>query len=152
VAATADLLRHLALPTACLALAGWAYAARYARAAFRTVLAPEAMVAARARGLHGVSLARHFAPNAALPFVWMVAGIVPALVSGSVVIEAVFSWPGLGQLLLRGVEGRDYPLVMALVLFSAVTVLAGQLVADLLLPAIDPRLRDSVGREEDARG
>jgi len=152
VAAAADLLRHLVLPTVCLALAGWAYAARYARAAFRAVLAPEALAAARARGLHGVSLARHFAPNSALPFVWMIAGIIPALVSGSVVIEAVFSWPGLGQILLRGVEGRDYPLVMALVLLSALTVLAGQLVADLLLPVIDPRLRDIVARQEDARG
>jgi len=152
VAAGVDLLRHLVLPTTCLALAGWAYAARYARAAFRAILAPEALAAARARGLHGISLARHFAPNSALPFVWMVAGIVPALVSGSVVIEAIFSWPGLGQVLLRGVEGRDYPLVMALMLLSAVTVLAGQLVADLVLPAIDPRLRDLVARDENVRG
>jgi peptide/nickel transport system permease protein len=152
VAAAADLLRHLVLPTVCLALAGWAYAARYARAAFRAVLSTEALAAARARGLHGLSLARHFAPNGALPFVWMVAGIVPALVSGSVVIEAIFSWPGLGQVLLRGVEGRDYPLVMALVLLSALTVLMGQLVADLLLPAIDPRLRETVARAEEARG
>jgi peptide/nickel transport system permease protein len=148
----ADLLRHLVLPTVCLALAGWAYAARYARAAFRTVIAPEALAAARSRGLHGLSLLRHFAPNGALPFVWMIAGIVPALVSGSVVTEVVFSWPGLGRVLVRGVEGRDYPLVMALVLLSAVTVLAGQLVADLLLPAIDPRLRDTVARAEEPRG
>jgi len=151
-AAAADLLRHMVLPCTCLALAGWAYAARYARAAFRAILAPEAMAAARARGLHGFSLARHFAPNSALPFVWMVAGIVPALVSGSVVIEAIFSWPGLGQVLLRGVEGRDYPLVMALVLLAAITVLAGQLVADLILPAIDPRLRDLVARDENVHG
>jgi peptide/nickel transport system permease protein len=69
-----------------------------------------------------------------------------------VVIEAIFSWPGLGQVLLRGVEGRDYPLVMALVLLAAITVLAGQLVADLILPAIDPRLRDLVARDENVRG
>jgi peptide/nickel transport system permease protein len=147
-----DLLRHLVLPTLCLALAGWAYAARYARAAFKTVFSPATLAAARSRGLHGFSLARHFAPNGALPLVWMIAGIVPALVSGSVVTEVVFSWPGLGRVLVRGVEGRDYPLVMALVLLSAVTVLAGQLAADLLLPAIDPRLRETVSRAEEPRG
>jgi peptide/nickel transport system permease protein len=147
----ADLVRHLILPTACLALAGWAFAARYARAAFRIVLPPEALAGARARGLHGVSLLRHFAPNGALPFVWMVAGLVPALISGSVVIESIFAWPGLGRVLMRGVEGRDAPLVMALVLLSALTVLAGQLAADLLLPAIDPRLRENVATAEEPR-
>jgi peptide/nickel transport system permease protein len=150
--AALDLLWHLVLPTLCLALAGWAYAARYSRAAFRTVFTPVALAAARARGLHGWSLARHFAPNGALPLVWMIAGIVPALVSGSVVTEVVFSWPGLGQVLLRGVEGRDYPLVMALMILSAVTVLAGQLLADIILPAIDPRLRETVARAEEPRG
>src|SRR5262245_23703827 len=150
--ALAETGRHLVLPTVCLAFAGWAYAARYARAAFRTVVTPGAVATARARGLHGLSLARHFAPNAALPFVWMVAGIVPALVSGSVIVEEAFSWPGIGRQLLRGVEGRDYPLVLAVVLLSALAVLMGQLLADFLLPAIDPRIRDAVMREDDVRG
>jgi peptide/nickel transport system permease protein len=147
-----DVARHLVLPALCLALAGWAYTARFARAAFRTLFPADTVSAARARGLGGLRLARHFAPMAMLPFVSLLGAIVPALVAGSVVVEEVFSWPGLGRLLLRAVEGRDYPVVLALVLISAVTVLAGQLLVDLLYPVLDPRLRDLVRAEEPHRG
>jgi ABC-type dipeptide/oligopeptide/nickel transport system permease component len=109
-----------------------------------------AIAAARARGLAGSALVRHFAANAALPLLWILGGMVPALLSGSVIVEEIFSWPGLGRLLLRGVEGRDYPLVLALVLLSGVAVLAGQLLADLLLPALDPRARSPMLTSESA--
>jgi peptide/nickel transport system permease protein len=139
---------HLVLPATCLALAGWASAARYARAAFLALFPAAALAAARARGLAGLRLARHFAPMAALPFVSLVGAIVPAFVSGSVVVEEIFSWPGVGRLLLRSVEGRDYPVVLTLVLISAIAVLAGQLLVDLLYPALDPRLREGFALEE----
>jgi peptide/nickel transport system permease protein len=139
---------HLVLPVLCLALAAWAYTTRYARAMFRSLFPAGSVSAARARGLSGLHLARHFAPMAALPFVSILGAVVPALVAGSVVIEEAFSWPGLGRLLVRAVEGRDYPVVMALVLLSALTVLAGQLLVDLAYPALDPRLREQVMQDE----
>jgi peptide/nickel transport system permease protein len=143
-----SIARHLVLPVLCLALAAWAYTTRYARAMFRTLFPAGSVAAARARGLSGLHLARHFAPMAALPFVSILGALVPALVAGSVVIEEAFSWPGLGRLLVRAVEGRDYPVVMALVLLSALAVLAGQLLVDLAYPALDPRLREQVMQDE----
>jgi peptide/nickel transport system permease protein len=147
-----SLAGHLVLPVLCLALAAWAYTTRYARAMFRALFPPGSVAAARARGLSGLHLARHFAPSAALPFVSILGAVVPALVAGSVVIEEAFSWPGLGRLLVRAVEGRDYPVVLALVLLSACSVLAGQLLVDLAYPALDPRLREQVTPEESGGG
>ena len=133
---------HLVMPALCLALSGWGFVVRYSRSAFRAAIPETALAAARSRGLAGRALFRHFAVNALLPLLWLLGGMVPALLSGSVIVEQIFSWPGLGRLLLRSVEGRDYPLVLALVLLSAVAVLLGQLLADLLLPALDPRSRE----------
>lgn len=134
-------LPHLVLPALCLALSGWGFVVRYSSTAFRAAMPESAIAAARARGLAGLALVRHFAANALLPLLWMLGGMIPALLSGSVIVEEIFAWPGLGRLLLRGVEGRDYPVVLALILLSAVAVLVGQLIADLLLPALDPRAR-----------
>jgi peptide/nickel transport system permease protein len=129
---------HLLLPALCLA----AYAARQAGAAFGTLFLSAETRAARARGLRGWALLRHFLPNAALPFVWLLGGLVPGLLAGSVLVEEAFSWPGAGRLLVRAVTGRDQPVILALLLFSAVAVLLAQILADLLYPALDPRLRD----------
>jgi peptide/nickel transport system permease protein len=133
---------HLLLPALCLAAAGAAYAARQAGAAFETLFLAAETRAARARGLRGWALLRHFLPNAALPFVWLLGGLVPGLLAGSVLVEEAFSWPGAGRLLVRAVTGRDQPVILALLLFSAVAVLLAQILADLLYPALDPRLRD----------
>lgn len=135
------ILPYLVMPALCLALSGWGFVVRYSATAFRASIPEAAVAAARSRGLAGVALARHFAANATLPLLWLLGGMVPALLSGSVIVEEIFSWPGLGRLLLHGVEGRDYPVVLALVLLSAVAVLLGQLLADLLLPVLDPRTR-----------
>jgi peptide/nickel transport system permease protein len=142
-----DLALHLALPTLCLSLSGWAFAAHFSRAAFRSFLAPGQVAAARSRGLSGWRLARHFAPNAAAPFVSLLGGIVPGLLAGSVIVEEIFAWPGVGRLLLRAIDGRDYPVALTLMLLSALAVLAGQLLIDLLHPALDPRLREVMGQE-----
>lgn len=147
-----DLALHLVLPTLCLALSGWAFAAHFARAAFRTLLDAAPLAAARSRGLAGLRLAWHFAPNAAAPFVSLLGAIVPGLLAGSVVVEEIFSWPGMGRLLLHSVDGRDYPVVLALLLFSAAAVLLGQLLIDLIYPMLDPRLRDVIGSEATGRG
>lgn len=133
---------HLILPALCLALAGWGFATRYARGAFASALPSTELAAARARGLSGLRLLRHFTPALILPLVWLLGGLVPSLLAGSVVVEEAFSWPGLGRLMVRAVLGRDTPVAMALLLLTACAVLAAQLLVDLLYPALDPRLRE----------
>ncbi len=133
---------HLVLPALCLALAGWGFAARYARDAFAQALPGSAVAAARARGLRGAALLRHFAPALALPMVWLLGGLIPSLLAGSVVIEEAFSWPGVGRVMVQAVLGRDTPVAMALLLLSGTAVLAAQLLIDLIYPALDPRLRE----------
>jgi peptide/nickel transport system permease protein len=152
-AALLSVAAHLVLPALCLALAGWAFAARYARDAFVQALPGSAVAAARARGLRGAALLRHFAPALALPLVWLLGGLIPSLLAGSVVVEEAFSWPGIGRVMVQAVLGRDTPLAMALLLLSGMAVLAAQLLIDLIYPALDPRLRERVpDRTSAARG
>ena len=139
-----DLARHLALPTACLALSGWAIVARYSRAAFRSLLNREFLAVARAKGLSRLRAYGHVTANAAVPFVTLLATILPGLVGGSVIVEQVFSLPGVGRLYLTSVEARDYPVVLGLTLLSAVLVLAGQLLVDVLYLIVDPRIREGL--------
>ncbi len=142
--ATLDHLRHLILPTVCLALMGWAFVARYARAAFRAVAGNNFIAVVRSKGLSRRGAARHIVANTAVSLLTHVAAIIPGLVGGSVIVEQVFSWPGLGRLYLSSIEGRDYPVVLGLTLLSAVAVLGGQFVVDLLYMAADPKLRDQL--------
>jgi peptide/nickel transport system permease protein len=144
----AALARHLALPAACLALAGWAFVARFARASFAAARRGSYLAAARARGARRGRAWAHAAANAAVPLITLFAAVVPALVGGSVIVEQVFSWPGLGRLYLAAVEARDTPVVLGLTLLSAVLVLLSQLAADLLHAAADPRVRAALAGEE----
>ena len=142
-----DLLRHLVLPTICLALSGWAIVARYSRAVFRSILGREFLAVARAKGLSRFRAYLHVAANAMVPFVTLLAAILPGLVGGSILVEQIFSVPGVGRLYLAAVEGRDYPVVMGLTLLSALAVVAAQLLVELLYAVVDPRVRE--GMEED---
>lgn len=142
------LFRHACLPAACLALSGWAFVARYSRAAFASALNRAFVAAARARGLAPRRAWAHVAANAAVPLLTLIAGILPGLVGGSVIIEQVFSWPGLGRLYLTAIEGRDAPVVLALTLLSAVLVLGAQVVVDILYALADPRVRTSLSVDE----
>lgn len=146
-----DLARHLVLPTLCLALSGWAIIARYSRAACRSILGREFLAVARAKGLPRFRAYLHVAANAAVPFVTLLAAIIPGLVGGSILVEQVFSVPGVGRLYLSAVEGRDYPVVMGLTLLSAMFVIAGHLLVDLLYLVVDPRIRDGL-MDDSARG
>ena len=137
-----DLFRHLVLPSICLALSGWAFVARYSREVFRSVMGLEYLVMARAKGLPRSRAAIHVLAGSAIPFVSLLAAILPGLVGGSVIVEEIFSWPGLGRLYLTSVQARDYSVVMGLTLMSAVAVLAGQFVVDMLYLVVDPRIRD----------
>lgn len=137
-----DRLRHLALPAAALSLAPAAALARHARSAAVEARDASHVRAARGRGLAEWTVAlRHVVRNALLPLVSLLGLYVPRLMGGAVVLEVIFAWPGMGRLLYRGVLARDYPLVLAATLLFAALVVAGNLLADLLYAAVDPRVR-----------
>jgi peptide/nickel transport system permease protein len=138
----ADSLRHLALPLATLTLVGIGGTARFVRGAMRDVRFAPFVTVARAKGISSrrVTL-HHILRNALVPVVTLLGLSLPALFSGAVFIEAIFAWPGVGRVLVEGVQGRDYPVVMAATAVSAVLVVAGNLLADLLAAWVDPRLR-----------
>ncbi len=137
-----DLLRHLLLPAVCLSLAGAAATGRYLRAALLDVRSSPFLLAARARGLPEWRVRWvHALRPALLPVVTMLGLSLPYLVSGSVVVEVIFSWPGMGRVLVEAAAARDVPVIMAAAVLGAAAVVAGNLVADLLYAVVDPRAR-----------
>jgi peptide/nickel transport system permease protein len=140
-----DLLHHLALPALCLGLVGAAGTARYLRSTLLEVRGERFVLAARARGVSERRvLVRHTLRPALLPLVTLFGLSLPFLVSGSVVIETVFAWPGVGLALLQAAHARDVPVIMGISVVGAVAVLVGSLIADVLYAVVDPRVRDEV--------
>jgi peptide/nickel transport system permease protein len=132
---------HLFLPVVLLSYGGFAGMSRYMRASMLEVLGQDYVQVARAKGLHErVVILKHVMRNSLIPLVTMLAALLPALIGGSVIIETIFSIPGLGQLGYESVRARDYPTVMALYAVSAVLTLIGILISDLLLSVVDPRI------------
>lgn len=137
-----DRLRHLALPLLTLTLIGLGGTARYTRSAMRELRDAPFLLAARGRGLsESRVVARHQLRNALVPIVTLLGLSLPALFSGAVFVEAIFAWPGVGQVLVQAVQARDYPVVMAAATISAILVVAGNLLAEFLVTMTDPRLR-----------
>ena len=137
-----DLLRHLVLPAICLGLVGAAGTARYLRATLIDVRSSRFMLAARARGLPEWRLLWvHALRPALLPVVTLFGLSLPILVSGSVVVETIFSWPGMGQVAYNAARARDVPLILGATLIGAVAVILGNLISDVLYAAVDPRAR-----------
>lgn len=140
-AALLDLARHAVLPVAVLTAVGAAGIARYARSSLLDVVGMEFVRAARGRGVVGIPLAAQVLRVAAPGLLVLMALALPAVIAGSVFIETVFAWPGMGRAMVTAISARDYPVVLgATVLYSAAVILAN-LVADLLLPLVDPRTR-----------
>lgn len=138
----ADIARHLVMPTIALGLASAAGVARYMRGEMLEVIGQDYIRTARAKGLRESTVMwRHALRNALLPVISLLGLYLPLLIGGTVVIEVVFAWPGMGRLLYGGILARDYPLVTAASFLFAVIVLAGNLLADLLYAAVDPRIR-----------
>ena len=137
-----DRLLHLVLPTMVL---GSFYAgvwARYARSSILEVLGQDYIRTARAKGLlEWVVIARHAFRNALLPLVTVVTLSLPALLGGSIIVETIFQWPGLGMLGWRATTTRDYPVLMGVTLISATMILLSNLLADVLYGVVDPRIR-----------
>ena len=142
----ADRLRHLALPLITLTLIGLGGTARFSRAAMRELRDAPFMVSARARGLtESRVVVRHQLRNALVPIITLLGLALPALFSGAVFVEAIFAWPGVGQVLVQAVQARDYPVVMAAATISAVLVVTGNLLAEFLATLADPRIRHAEG-------
>lgn len=137
-----DRLRHLALPALTLTLLGAGGMARFARGALVDVQGLPFLVAARARGLPEPQVERrHWLRNALGPFLTLLGLSLPALFSGAVFVEAIFAWPGVGRVLVEAVLARDYPVVMAATTVSAMLVVLGSILADVLRAWSDPRIR-----------
>ena len=136
-----DLLQHLLLPALALGLHQSAIYMRVTRNAMLEVAQADYVRTAYAKGLTGAAVTlRHIFRNALLPIVTVLGLQFAAVLSGSVVIEAVFNWPGLGSLLYDSVVARDYPVVLGIIIFSSLLVIVVNLVVDLVYAWLDPRI------------
>ena len=138
-----DRLRHLILPAFTLALLYFPIIARHQRAALLETLPSEYITTARAKGLNERDvIRRHALRNAVLPIVSLLGIAFPALLTGAVFIEKVFSWPGMGLVIIGSIQGRDYPLLTACVILGSAFVVAGSILADVVYRVLDPRIGD----------
>lgn len=137
-------IHHLIGPCIVLALVSTAVWSRYMRSSMLDVVNQDYIRTARAKGVpERQILLRHALRNALLPMITITGLHVPTLLSGALVTETVFTWPGMGRLFLDSISYRDYPVVMGILMFTAVLVLLGSLVADLLYSLADPRIARS---------
>ncbi|MEW6357362.1 MAG: ABC transporter permease [Planctomycetota bacterium] len=140
----ADRIWHLALPSIVGAVGGIAALSRYMRGSMLEVLQQDYVRTARAKGIHEDNVIyKHALKNALLPFITIFGFLVPSLIGGSVIIESIFAWPGIGRMSYEAVMSRDYPVIMTLTTISAFLVLLGNLIADILYAVVDPRIRYS---------
>jgi peptide/nickel transport system permease protein len=139
-----DLLWHLVLPASVLGLAFSGFLARYVRGSLLEALGQEHIRMARARGISERRiLGVHALRYALSPVIQFLALAIPGLLSGSLITEVVFSWPGLGRVGFEAVIGRDYPVILATTAFAAILVILFNLIADLSLAVVDPRVREA---------
>jgi peptide/nickel transport system permease protein len=136
-----DQLWHLVLPITCLTYYTLAVLSRYMRVGMLEIIRQDFIRTARAKGLaERLVVYRHALRNSLIPIVTLMADLLPALIGGSIVIETLFSIPGMGALSYEAVFTRDYPLIMAIFTLSAFLTLLGILLADFLYTLVDPRI------------
>jgi peptide/nickel transport system permease protein len=138
----ADRARHFVLPVITLAYADVAIFARFTKSSLTEVIRQDFITTARAKGVteSGVML-RHAFRNALIPLVTLVGLVIPSLISGSVIVETIFQWDGIGRLYYDSILARDYPTILGLTVATAVVTLLASLIADLLYALADPRIR-----------
>lgn len=137
-----DNLYHLILPASVLSVELMATLTRYTRSAMLEVLHADFVTTARSKGLGSLTvIGRHAFRNALLPLITVVSLRLPVLVGGAIVVEAVFQWPGMGQLSVQAIQQRDYPVLMGLTIMISIIVLLANLIADVLYAYADPRIR-----------
>ncbi|PLP57490.1 glutathione ABC transporter permease GsiC [Mesorhizobium loti] len=134
--------RHAVLPSLTLGILGAGWYSRMMRSSMIDVLRQDYIRTARAKGLaRGAILFRHALPNAILPVVAMIGIDIGLFMSGIVVVESVFGWPGIGQLAWQAIQRVDIPIIMGVTLVSACAIVLGNLLADIVAPFIDPRIK-----------
>jgi peptide/nickel transport system permease protein len=137
-------LSHLLLPTLVLATGGIAGYSRYMRASLLDVIGQDYMRTALAKGLNNrVVWFKHGARNALIPLATFLGPALTSILGGAVITEKIFSWPGLGRLGVDSVIQQDYPVVMAVVIMTAIATIIGYIISDVLYAVIDPRIRFS---------
>jgi peptide/nickel transport system permease protein len=137
-----DRIWHLLLPSVLGATGGIAVLSRYVRSQMLEVEGQDYVRTARAKGLPADAVHyKHALRNALLPFVTMFGLILPGLIGGSVIIESIFSWPGIGRMAYEAILARDYPVILTINFVSAVLVLIGTFISDILYMVVDPRIR-----------
>ncbi len=137
-----DLLLHMIMPVTVLACAQLPLFMRYSRSAMLEAMGADYVVTARAKGLReSIVLMRHALRNALIPILTIIGLTLPELLSGAVITETIFSWPGMGMLAWNAVTGREYPLILGIILFTAGLVLISNLITDLFYAVADPRIR-----------
>lgn len=133
---------HLVLPAVTLGILGSGWYSRMMRSSMIEVLRADYIRTARAKGLGRARVVlRHALPNAVLPIIAMIGIDIGIFMGGIVVVESVFGWPGIGQLAWQAIQRVDIPIIMGVTLVSALAIVVGNLIADLIAPFIDPRIR-----------
>jgi len=136
-----DIVWHAILPVVCSTYGTLAYYTRFVRANMQEVIRQDYIRTARAKGAGPLRvLVRHAFRNTLIPLVTLVGLTLPYLLSGSIVLEQVFSWPGMGRMYFESINARDYPVIMGLTLLFSTVALIGQLLADVLYAVVDPRV------------
>lgn len=136
-----DRINHLILPVVISSLASFAFLSRQMRSSMLEVIRQDYIRTARAKGLSERTVVmKHALRNSLIPIITIFGGLLPAMVGGSVIIESIFTIPGMGQLFYQGILDRDYPLIMTELLLVAVITVVGVLIVDILYSIIDPRI------------
>lgn len=137
-----DVLRHMVMPVLVLSFSMAGSNIRYIRSAMLEILQQDYLRTARAKGIgRFLVINKHALRNALVPIVTVIGMEIPMLFGGAVIIEQVFSWPGLGLMTMSAISSRDYPVIMGVCLLSAVVVLAANLVTDILYALVDPTIQ-----------
>jgi len=136
-----DVAKHAILPVTCFTYTGLAYYSRFIKANMNEVIRQDFIRTAKAKGVAPRNIILHHAfRNTLIPLVTQIGLTLPALLGGSVILEQIFAWPGIGKLFFEALGYRDYPILMSLVLMFSVLTLLGQLLADVLYAVVDPRV------------
>ena len=136
-----DIFRHALLPVFCFTYGSLAYYTRFVKSNMEEVIRQDYIRTARAKGVSPRNVIVHHAfRNTLIPMVTLIGLTLPSLLSGAIILERIFAWPGMGSLFFEAIGERDYPTIMGLTLMFSVLTLAGQLLADLLYAVVDPRV------------
>lgn len=138
----ADTIKHMIMPVLVLAVSLAGSNIRYIRSAFLEILQQDYLRTAKAKGIgYRKVIWKHAMRNALVPIITVIGMQIPMLFGGAVIIEQVFSWPGLGLMTMTAITGRDYPVIMGVCLLSAIVVLAANLITDILYAVADPTIQ-----------